>query len=210
MIRIIITDDHPIVREGIKQILFEHKDILVAGEAEKGNELITKVMQNEYDVVLLDISLPDRDGLNVLSELKTIRPNLPVLVLSIFPEEQYAERALKSGAAAYLSKGSIPQKLVEVIRLLANGETYISPELALKLAKNRIHSDEKTAHEKLSNRELETLILIVEGFSQKDIAKKLSLSPKTISTYQTRIIKKLDLKSKGEIIRFALKQNLIN
>lgn len=209
MIRVIITDDHPIVREGIKQILGNYPDIKVVDEVERGGELISKVLQNQYDVVLLDISLPDRSGLDVLQELKAIRPKLPVLILSIFSEDQYAERSLRSGASAYLSKASIPQKLVDVIRLVAQGETYLSPELALKLAKQKIHFNEKPKLEMLSNRELEILILLAEGHAQKDIAKKLSLSPKTISTYQSRILKKLGLQSKSEIIRFAINQKLI-
>ena len=209
MIKVIITDDHPIVRKGLKQILEDCYDIAVADEAEKGSELIKKVIENDYDVVLLDISLPGRNGLELLKELKKIKPNLPVLILSIYPEEHYGLRALKLGAAGYLAKSSVSSELITAILKASKGKKYITPILAEIIASEIESDSNKPLHQMLSDRELEVLILLGRGKSINEIAKELSLSSKTISTYRERILNKLKLKTTADIIRYAIKQGLV-
>jgi two-component system invasion response regulator UvrY len=208
MLRICIADDHAIVRKGLKQILSETADLVVADEAATGQELLNKVAKGRFDVVLLDISMPGRNGLEILKELRAERPKLPVLILSIYPEEQYAVRALKSGAAGYLTKESAPEELIAAIRRISQGKKYVTASLAEKLAAYLETDLEKPPHESMSNREFSILCMIGAGKSVSEIAGDLRLSVKTISTYRGRILKKLGLKNNAEIMKYAIRNGL--
>ncbi|OGU15404.1 MAG: DNA-binding response regulator [Ignavibacteria bacterium GWB2_35_12] len=210
MIRIIIADDHSVVRRGLKQIFDETHDLQVVDEASSGNELLDKVRHNSYDVVILDISMPGKDGLDTLKELKNLKPELPVLVFTVFPEEQYAVRILKAGAAGYLNKESEPEEMLDAIRKVSQGRKYISPGLAELLAANLDISGETPIHDSLSDREFQVMCMIASGKTISDIAKELSLSINTISTYRIRILEKLNLKNNAEITHYALKNRLVD
>lgn len=210
MIRILVADDHAVVREGVKQILAEVKDMVVKDEAENGANTLEKVMQNDYDLVLLDISMPGRSGLEILEDIKNRRPRLPVLILSMHPEEQYAIRALRAGASGYLTKASAPQELIGAIRKVAGGGKYVTASLAEKLADELEIDTEKLPHERLSNREHQVMLMLAEGKSVSDIADELCLSVKTISTYRTRIMAKMGMKKNAELTLYAVRNKLIN
>jgi DNA-binding NarL/FixJ family response regulator len=209
MIKILIADDHPVVRQGIKQILAETRDLVVADEAASGQEVMKKVMKNDYDVILLDISMPERNGLDILRELKSKKSKPAVLILSIYPEDQYAVRVLKLGAAGYLTKESVPEELISAIRKVAQGRKYISATLAEKLAIDLEINTEKPPHENLSDREYQVLCMLASGKRLKDIGDDLNLSIKTISTYRTRILEKMKMGNNAELIRYALQNNLV-
>ena len=209
MIKIIIADDHAVVRKGLKQIFDETLDLAVTGEANSGYELLDKIRTNDYDVVILDISMPGKDGLDTLKELKTIKPDLSVLIFTIYPEEQYAVRVLKAGASGYINKESEPEVLIEAIRKVAQGRKYISPYLAELLASNLESGGEAPVHEQLSDREYQVMCMIASGKTPTDIAKELSLSINTISTYRIRILEKMGLKNNAEITHYALKNRLV-
>lgn len=209
MIKILIADDHAIVRRGLKQILAETPDMVVAGEAHNGQELLDKVRDHQWDVVVLDISMPGRGGLDTLKQLKSERPKLPVLMLTIHPEDQYAVRVLRAGASGYLTKESAPDHLVEAIRKVARGGKYISPHLAEKLAFNLESLSEKPLHEALSDREFQVLRFIASGKTVKEIGEELSLSVKTISTYRTRILEKMKMRNNAELTHYAIQQKLV-
>jgi DNA-binding NarL/FixJ family response regulator len=209
MIRVLIADDHAIVRQGLKQIVSETSDIEVCGEASNGAEAFEEALARKYDVVLLDVSMPVRDGLDVLRQLRRERPRLPVLMLSMHPEEQYAVRALRDGASGYLPKESAPDELVTAIRKVASGGKYVTPSLAERLASFMNKDFEGPAHETLSDREFQVMILIAQGKTQSEIAEALSLSVKTISTYRGRILEKLGLSNNAEIMSYALNNGLV-
>ena len=210
MVKILIADDHAIVREGLKQIVAETSDMFVAGEAASGHQVLELVRESNWDVVLLDIAMPGRGGMDTLKELKIERPELPILVLSMYPEEQYAIRALKAGAAGYLTKESAPEELISAIRKVSRGGRYVSASLAEQLASHLAIDTEKPVHEILSDREYQVMLLIASGMTVKEIADKLSLSVKTISTNRARIMNKTAMKSNAEIIHYAIKQGLID
>jgi len=210
MIKILIADDHAVVREGLKQIISETSDMLVADEADNGQDVLNKVSEQNYDVVLLDITMPGRSGLDVLKQLKSKKPKLPVLMLSVHPEEQYAVRTLKAGAAGYLTKGSATDELIAAIRKISQGKKYISPSLAEKLAFDLDVDHEKPRHEILSDREYQVMSMIASGKTVKEIADELSLSVQTISTYRSRILEKMKMKNNAEIIYYAVKQGLVD
>ncbi|HEY4673195.1 MAG TPA: response regulator transcription factor, partial [Nitrososphaerales archaeon] len=195
MIKILIADDHAVVRRGLKQILAEEPNMAVFGEACNAQEVLKNVREQDWDIVILDITMPDRSGLDVLKELKRERPKLPVLILSIHPEEQYAVRVLKAGAAGYMTKESAPEELVKAIRKVLRGGKYISPSLAEKLAFDLETDSEKPLHETLSDREYQVMCMIASGKTVKEIAKKLYLSVKTISTHRARILGKMKMKT---------------
>lgn len=208
-IRVFIADDHAIVREGLKQILAEQRDIIVAGEAETGLDAVKLVGKARPHVMLLDISLPDRNGIDVLKQIKKDRPELAVLMLSMHREDQYAIRSLKAGAAGYLNKQSAPDQLVDAIRQVATGRKYISAALAQELA-NQVGEDRNVLpHETLSDREYQTLVMIASGKTVSDIAAELSLSVKTISMYRTRLLQKMKMRHNAELTHYAIKNNLV-
>ena len=210
MIKILIADDHAIVREGLKQILSETPDLVVVAEASSGQEVLEKISKNDLDLVILDIAMPGRGGLDILKEIKTQKPRLPVLMLSMYPEEQYAIRVLKSGASGYLTKESAPSELVMAIRQISQGKKYISPSLAEKLAIDLELSPDKLPHEILSDREYQVMCMIASGKTLKEIADGLSLSIKTISTYRSRILEKMNMKTNAELTHYAIKSNLVD
>lgn len=209
MIRILIADDHAVVRRGLAQIVRDAGDIEVAGEAADYAGVMAFLRDATVDVVLLDISMPGRSGLEILKIVRERHAKLPVLILSTFPEDQYALRALKLGASGYLTKDSAPQLLVDAIRAAAQGRRYVSHELALVLAANFSEPDERAPHERLSDREFETLRLIAAGKKLSDIAEVLHLSPKTVSVYRARLMEKMRLKSNAELTHYAVKHGLI-
>jgi DNA-binding NarL/FixJ family response regulator len=210
MIKILIADDHAIVREGLKQILSESPDLVVVAEASSGQEVLEKISKNDLDLVVLDIAMPGRGGLDILKEIKTQKPRLPVLMLSMYPEEQYAIRVLKAGASGYLTKESAPDELVKAIRQISQGKKYISPSLAEKLAIDLEVSPDKLPHEILSDREYQVMCMIASGKTLKEIADGLSLSIKTISTYRSRILEKMNMKTNAELTHYAIKNNLVD
>ncbi|SDG03315.1 MULTISPECIES: response regulator transcription factor [unclassified Duganella] len=209
IIKVFIADDHAIVREGLKQILAETRDIVVAGEAENGLDAIKLFRKSDCQVMLLDISLPDRNGIEVLKQLKKEKPELSVLMLSMHREDQYAIRALKAGAAGYLTKQSAPKELVTAIRQVGGGLKYISPALAQELANHVGDDHEAPLHETLSDREYQTLTMIASGKTVGTIAKELSLSVKTVSEYRARLLVKMKLKNSAELTHYAIKNQLI-
>ncbi|MFY9397885.1 MAG: response regulator transcription factor [Desulfomonilia bacterium] len=210
MIRVLVADDHPIVREGLKQILSGTEDIMVKGEAETGQAVLACAARDHYDVVVLDLSMPGRDGFEVLRELKQRNPRLPVLILSMHPEEHYAVRVIRGGASGYLTKSSAPDELISAIRRVASGRKYISPNLAERLTYELDRDADKPLHETLSDREYQVMFMISKGKSIKEIAEELGLSAKTVSTYRSRILEKMNLKSNAEIVLYAVRNKLID
>jgi DNA-binding NarL/FixJ family response regulator len=210
MIKILIADDHAIVRKGLKQILAEMPDKVTTDEANNGQEVLQKVWEKDYDMVLLDISMPGRSGLDVLKQLKSDKPSLKVLVLSMHPEEQYAVRAFKAGAAGYLTKESTPLELIEALKKVSQGKKYVSSSLAETLACHLETASEKPLHETLSNREYEVMCMIASGKTVKEIAHELSLSVKTISTYRTRVLEKMKMKNNAQLTHYTIQKRLVN
>jgi two-component system invasion response regulator UvrY len=210
MINILIADDHAVVRRGLKQILSEESDMAVFDVACDAGELFKKINKRDWDILILDITLPDRSGLDVLEELKRKLPKLPVLVLSVHPEEQYAIRALKSGADGYVNKRTAPDELVKAVKKVVSGGKYISPDLAEKLANSFQEGFERPLHEKLSNREYQVICMIASGKPLKEISKELYVSVKTIRTYRQRIMEKMKFRSNAELIHYAIKNRLVD
>lgn len=210
MIKIVIADDHPIVRAGLKQILADASDIEVAAEAGDGHEILKLIRKGGVDVVLLDITMPGLMGLDALKQIIVENPKLPILVLSMHPEEQYAIRVLKAGASGYLTKAAAPEQLIGAIRKVYRGGRYVSPALAEKLALGLQTGTAGLPHENLSDREYQVLCSISSGKTVKEIATELSLSEKTISTYRTRILEKMNMKSNAELTHYGIKHNLVD
>lgn len=209
MTRVLIVDDHAIVRKGLKQIVADTPDITVAGEAKNGYEALDMISKYNYDVVLLDISMPGMSGLDVLKQLINQKPRLRILILSIYPEEQYAVRTLKAGASGYLTKDSAPEELVAAIREVSSGGNYISRSLGEKLVANLKRDESKQPHEALSDREFQVMRMIASGKKGKEIAEELLLSVKTVSTYRRRILDKLGIKNNSALIRYAMQNRLL-
>jgi two-component system, NarL family, invasion response regulator UvrY len=209
VIKILIADDHAIVREGLKQILADTEDMVVGGEATNGREVLERVWEEDWDLVLLDLAMPGKDGLETLKELKLAKPSLPVLVLSIYPEEQYAVRLLKAGAGGYLTKESAPEELIAAIRKVSQRGKYISPSLAEKLASYLETDVEKPMHELLSDREYKVMLMIASGKTVKEVADEMFLSVKTVSTYRMRALHKMGMKNNSAFTYYALKHDLI-
>jgi len=208
-IRILIADDHPIVREGYKKILMSQPDMDVTGEAGNGQEVLDLVQKKDFDLILLDISMPGRSGLEILKELKGQKPHLPVMILSIYPEEQYAVRAFRDGASGYLTKASTPKELISAIRKVSQGGRYVTEALAEKLT-YFLHGDaDKVPHEKLSDREYQVMLLIASGKTVTQIADELCLSVKTISTYRRHILEKMQFTTNAEITMYAIQNKLL-
>jgi DNA-binding NarL/FixJ family response regulator len=209
MIHVVIADDHPIVRAGLKQIIAEEADIAVAGEASNGVELLDLTRRHDYDVILLDLTMPGMDGLDVLKQLKIEKPLMPVVILTIHPESQYALRILKAGASGYLTKASADEELIRAIRKVHRGGKYISPSLAEKIAFALDEDASKPPHETLSDREYQVLCLIGSGKTVSQVADSLALSVKTVSTYRTRILEKMHLQNNAELIHYAVQNGLV-
>ncbi len=208
-IKILIADDHTIVREGIKQILAEMPEVTVTDEARNGQEVLQNVWDKDYDIVLLDITMPGRSGLDVLKQLKNDKPALKILILSMHPEEQYAIRAFKAGAFGYLTKESSPNELIEAIRKVSIGKKYVSSSLAETLASHLEAKSEKPPHDTLSDREYEVMCMIASGKTVKEIAGELALSVKTISTYRARILEKMGMKNNAQLTHYTIQNQLV-
>jgi two-component system, NarL family, invasion response regulator UvrY len=209
MISVLIADDHAVVRQGLKQILEEQPDIRISGEAGNGGELLELLGHEARDIVVMDISMPGRNGLEVLKDIRQAYPKLPVLILSMHPESQYALRALRSGAAGYLTKESAPQELVNAVRHAVSGRKYVSAALAEQLASELDRPAEKALHEYLSDRELQILCMIASGKTPTAIAQELALSVKTVSTYRTRILHKMKMSNSAELTHYAIDNKLV-
>ena len=209
MINVLIADDHTVVRQGLKQILSDDPQLTVVGEAADGNEVLTALETLSVDALVLDITMPGRNGLDVLKEVKRKRPTLPVLVLSMHPEDQFAIRILRAGAAGYITKESAPEELVGALRKVCSGGKYVSPQLAERLAV--LIGDETTRppHEKLSDREFEVLRMLALGKTVTEVAEELLLSVKTVSTYRSRVLEKMKMTSNADLTRYALQNGLI-
>ena len=207
-IKIIIADDHPLFRRGLKNAFSETPDIEVVDEAESGEELLEKVQGMDLNLAILDISLPGRGGLEVLKQLRDERPKLPVLILTVLPEEHYAVRFFKAGASGFLTKESSTDQIYAAVRKVADGGKYASAEITEKLAFDFNKSD-RPAHERLSDREHQVFIMLATGQSPTEIGKELSLSVKTISTHRSRILDKMQMKKNAELIHYAISQHLL-
>jgi DNA-binding NarL/FixJ family response regulator len=209
MIRVLIADDHAVVREGLKQIVSETPDLTGAGEAGNGHEVLEFVRKHECDLVLLDLAMPGKDGLDTLRELKALKPNLPVLVLSVYPEEQYAVRLLRAGASGYLTKESAPEELVAAIRKVSKGGRYVSEALGEQLAFLLGSATDRPPHEMLSDREFHVMIMLASGKTASEVADALCLSVKTVSTYRARALQKMHMKNNAEFSFYAVKHGLL-
>lgn len=207
MIRILVADDHPLVREGLKKVLIRQPDMKVVCEAGDSQELLLQLQQHDLDVVIMDLAMPGKSGLEVLKEVKERFPDLPVLILSMYPEERFAVRTIRAGAAGYLTKESAPQELVKAIRHIVQGRKYITPTVAERLASD--DATKKPPHETLSDRELQILCLIASGKTVKEIANELSLSISSIRTYRSRILEKMNMRSDNDLTQYALRNQLI-
>jgi len=209
MLKVLIADDHAVVRRGLKQILEETPDIVVSGEATNGEEVLKQVIAKSWDVLVLDITMPGRSGFDILKEVKQLVPKLPVLILSMHSEEQFASRVLKVGAAGYLPKESAPEELVKAIRKVCAGGRYMSAAQAEKLLYMFEPGGDRMPHESLSNREYEVLRLIASGRTVTQIAEEVKLSVKTISTYRARVLEKMRMQTSAELTHYAIKNNLV-
>lgn len=208
MIRIVMADDHAIVREGLKRIVSSIEGMEVVGEAGNGTEVMQRVRELAFDVLVLDLSMPGRSGMELIKLVRAEKPQLRILVLSMHQELQYAVRAIKNGASGYLTKESAPAQLEQAIRKVASGGAFISAEVAEQLALGAMPGSEAVPHESLSNREFEVLQLLVAGVSLTDIGTRLNLSVKTVSTHKTNLMQKMGLQNQNELIRYALKHGL--
>jgi DNA-binding NarL/FixJ family response regulator len=209
MIRILIVDDHVMFREGLKQILAKHSDMHVVDEAGNGQEVLAKVLRQKIDVVLLDITLPGRNGPELLSDIKKMKPDLAVLVLSMHPEDQYAIRMMKAGALGYITKESAPEELIAAIRKVSTGRRYISSKLAEEMAVALDANTPKLPHLALSNREFHVMRMIASGKTIKEIAEELTISEKTVTTYRARILEKMNLHNNTELTLYAIENKLL-
>jgi two-component system, NarL family, invasion response regulator UvrY len=208
--RILVADDHAVFRRGLKETISEAFPKVTFGEAKSAQDTLEHVRTQNWDIVILDISMPGKSGLDILNDLKRLRPRLPVLLLSMHPEEQYARRALKSGAAGYLTKESVPEELKRAVRQIVGGGRYVSTTLAEKLAYDLRSGVDVPLHELLSDREFQVLRMIASGKTVKQIADEISLSVKTVSTYRARILEKTGMKTTAELIRYAFQAQLVD
>ena len=209
MIRVVIVDDHAILRRGLHQIVAESEDMTVAGEAETSSQALRLLREQPCDVVLLDISMPDRNGVETLKLIRKEFPRLHVLMLSMHPENQYAVRALKAGAAGYLTTQTVASQLVSAIRQVHQGRKYVTPGVAEELASNVDFDSDKPLHQELSNREYQTLCLIASGKTLTEIGKQMSISVKTVSVYRARVLEKMRMKNNAELTHYAIKHHLV-
>lgn len=210
MIEVLIADDHPLVRSGLKHVLEGEPDFRAPGEAENAVQLLQKINEKRWDAVVLDIGMPGRSGLETLSDIKKQRPSLPVLILSMHSEEQFAVRAIKAGASGYLTKNKAPGELVRAIRQIVTGRKYVSPALAEVLANAIESGEQKTLHDILSDREYHVVCAIASGKSVSQIAQEASLSVKTVSTYRARALEKMNMRTNAELTRYAIRNGLVD
>lgn len=209
MISILVVDDHALIRKGLKMLLEDTPDIRITGEADTGMQAISMVRAHRFDLVLLDLSLPDKPGIDVLRQLKAEHPDIKVIVLSMHPEDQYGMRTLKAGALGYLNKQSAPEMLVGAVRQVVGGKRYISEAMAEQLLNNMVGTSQELLHQSLSNREYQTLCLMASGKSLSEIADGMSLSPKTVSVYRGRMLEKMGFKNNAEAIHYAISHHLV-
>ena len=209
MIRILIADDHAVVRQGLKQIIADEADMQIVGEAEKASEVLNFVRQEDLNVIILDITMPGKSGLDLLPEIRNLRPMIKILILSMHAEEQFAIRALKSGASGYITKQSAPTELVKAIRKVNSGGKYISQSIAEQLAFFVSDDTNKPLHQRLSDREFQVMRMIAEGKTLREIADELFISDKTVGTYRTRIMEKMNMSRNAELIRYAVQNKII-
>jgi len=206
--RVFVADDHALFREGVKALLSDEPDLTVAGEAGTARETLQRIRNESWDILLLDISLPDGSGIDLLRQMRPHKPELPILILSMHPEEQYAVNLLRAGADGYITKDAVPQQVVQAIRTLLQGRKYISPNVANMLAED-IGSDHRPLHEQLSEREFQVFCKLAAGRSVGNIAEELFLSNKTVSTYRARVMEKMNAKSNADLTYYAIKNGLI-
>jgi len=209
MIKVLIADDHLMFREGLKQILSRQTDIVVSDEAGDASELIDKVRAGDFDVILLDIGMPGRDGIDALKEIKRMKPALSILILSMYPEDQYAVRAIRAGASGYLTKNRAGRELIAALKKVALGKKYISPDVGEQLASELERDSDQAIHKTLSDREYQVMCLIASGKTVKQISEQLSLSVSTISTNRARLLRKMNLKNNAEVTHYAIKHGLV-
>lgn len=209
MTRVLVADDHPLLRSGLRQVLSQEPDLEVIGEAEDSEQVLQKVSENNCDVVILDLTMPGRGGLDVLRELRRQHPALPILVLSVHAEDQFAVRAIKAGASGYLSKENAAPEVVRAVRKVLTGKKYVSPTLAEMLANALDHDDQRPPHETLSDREFQVLCKIASGMTVSQIAAQVSLSVKTVSTYRARVLEKMNMHNNAELTRYAIQSGLV-
>jgi two-component system, NarL family, invasion response regulator UvrY len=209
MVHILVVDDHALIRKGLKQLLEDSPDLKVTGEAESGIQAIKMVREQRFDLMLLDINLPDKHGIDVLKQLKSECPELKIIVLSMYPEDQYGMRALKAGAMGYINKQSAPDKLIGAIQTVISGKRYISENLTEQLLNNLIGESQELLHQSLSNREYQTLCLMASGKSLTEISEIMLLSPKTVSIYRGRMLEKMGFKNNAEAIHYAITHHLV-
>jgi len=209
-VKILIADDHPVVRQGLKQMLGAEADIAVVGEARNGREVVELCGRVAWDVAVVDYNMPGKGGIELVKELRSRYPDHPVLVLSMYPEERYAVRVLKAGAAGYLTKESATEELVTAIRKVAKGGRFVTPAVGERLAQEVAGGGDKPLHERLSDREYQIMWMLSSGKTVHDIAQQLFLSPNTISTYRARILRKMNLKNNAEMMRYAITNQLVD
>ena len=210
MIRVLIADDFPVLRRGLKEILMHELDGVTCGEAGNGEQVLDQIQSHDWDLLILDITMPGRGGLDVLRNLKALRPKLPVLVLSMHPENQYGKRVLKAGASGYMNKECAPEELMKAVGKLLGGGRYVSPALAETLALDLSRDTARPSHERLSDREFEVLRKIASGKTVGQIAEELHLSVPTVSTYRARILEKMSLSTTAELMHYALSNHLVD
>jgi DNA-binding NarL/FixJ family response regulator len=210
MINVLVADDHPLLRNGLKQVLMQEPDIKVGGEAEDSEQVLERLAEPGWDLVILDITMPGRGGLEVLRDIRRIRPEIPVLILSMHPEDQFAVRAIKAGANGYVSKNNAATEVVTAVRKILTGKKYVSASLAEMLA-NALDSDsDRALHESLSDREFQVMCKIASGKTVSQIAAEVTLSVKTISTYRARVLEKMNMHNNAELTRYAIQNNLVS
>jgi len=210
VIKVLIADDHPIVRGGLKELLVRHLETVECGEAGNAEQALAEVRHQPWDVLILDITMPGRSGFDILSDVRQAQPKLPILVLSMHPEEQYAKRALRAGAHGYLKKESAPEELIQAVRKLLAGHRYVSPTLAELFARDLHESSDHPAHDALSAREFEILVMIGSGKTVGQIAEELHLSVATVSTYRARVLEKMNMGTTVELMRYAFRNHLVD
>jgi len=210
MTRVLIADDHSILRGGLKELLLRHLEDVVCGEAENAQQVLYQVQRQPWDVLILDITMPGRSGLGILSDLMLLQPKLPVLVLSAHPEDQYAKRALKAGARGYVKKESAPEELIQAVRKLLAGGRFVSATLAEQFARDLDEGGDRPSHERLSAREFEILVMVGSGKTVSQIAEELHLSATTVSTYRARLLEKMNMASTAELMRYAFRNHLVD